>query len=534
MSFFGKLSQFFNTSESTSTAKPQPQPSTKKVRVVPIEPVKSPATRTPSPQTSKPALTLPTPSPIEDVDSLREAQAKAREIIVEARSEALKLREKSEDEARRARQSLTDQQRSLDQKLNSIDQKLRSLDQKEEGIEKLRENLQEELDALKKTKESVLHKLESVSKMTTDEAREFLFKNLEVKLSKEMAVIVRQKEEETKQAADQKAREIIVEAMKHGATDFVPEYTVSVVKLPDEEVKGRIIGKGGRNIHTFERATGVDVDLDGAPTEVRLSCFDPIRREIARISLMNLIKDGRIQPTRIEEVVQKATKDMDKAIFEEGKRLCHMVGVYNLPTELIMLIGKYKYHVVNGQQMSAHVVEQTKIGVKLAQEVGANVDVVRLGCLLQDVGKVIMDPEADHVELGVRLLKKHNMPAAVIACVAQHEEDEPFTSIEAVIVNIADKITSSRPGASYKDFEEHVARLEKLEEIALSYDAVQSAFAIQAGREVRIILNPEKSKDDDVIAISHSIKEQIQHEMAYPGTVKVTVIRENRVKKIAR
>jgi ribonuclease Y len=198
------------------------------------------------------------------------------------------------------------------------------------------------------------------------------------------------------------------------------------------------------------------------------------------------------------------------------------------------MIGKYKYHVANGQQMSSHTVEQTKIGVKLAQEVGANVDIVRLGCLLQDVGKVVMDAEADHVELGVRLLKKYNMPSGVIECVAQHEENEPFTSVESVLVNISDKITSSRPGASYKDFEEHVARLEKLEEIALSYEAVEQAFAIQAGREVRVILNPERSKDDDVIAISHSIKEQIQNEMAYPGTVKITVIRQNSVKKVAR
>lgn len=532
MSFFGRLSQFFGPEATSSTGKTPVKKVAKALPTLSVEPLQS-KTKNPAPT---PALVAKTPVSVapETTESYREAQNKAREIIVEARSEAMKLREKAEDEARRARQSLADQQRSLDQKLSSLDQKLINLDKKEEDIEKLREDLQAEVEEVKKSKEGVLKKLESVAKMTTDEAKNFLFKNLENKLSKEMAVIVRQKEEETKQLADEKSREIIVEAMKHGATDFVPEYTVSVVRLPDEEVKGRIIGKGGRNIHTFERTTAVDVDLDGAPTEVRLSCFDPIRREIARIALLNLIKDGRIQPTRIEEVVAKVAKDMDKVIFEEGKNLCHSIDVYNLPIELITLIGKYKYHVVNGQQMSTHTIEQTKIGVKLAQEVGANVDVVRLGCLLQDIGKVVMDTEADHVELGVRLLKKHNMPTAVIECVAQHEEREPFTSVEAVLVHISDKITSSRPGASYKDFEEHVARLEKLEEIALSYAPVQQAFAIQAGREVRVILNPEQSKDDDVIAISHSIKEQIQNEMAYPGTVKITVIRENRVKKVAR
>lgn len=532
MSFFGKLSQFLGA-DSSSTKKVNSKPSVqlKPLPSIPVEPIQA-----------KPIIKKPTPAKADtlvvsaqaDEQSLRDAQAKVREILVEARSEALKIREQAEVEARRARQSLTDQQRTLDQKLNSLDQRLNSLDKKEEEAEKLRESLQAEVDSLRKSKEQVLKKLESVSKMTTDEAKEFLFKNLQTKLSKEIAVVVRQKEEETKQLADTKAREIIVEAMKHGTIDFVPEYTVSVVKLPDEEVKGRIIGKGGRNIHTFERSTGVDVDLDGAPTEVRLSCFDPIRREVARISLQHLIKDGRIQPTRIEELVAKVSKDMDKLIFEDGKKLCHTVGVYNLPSELITLIGKYKFHVVNGQNMAAHTVEQVKIGMKLAKEIGANVDIVKLGCLLQDIGKVIMDAEGNHVELGVRALKKYNMPQTVIDCVAQHEEHEPFSSIESVVVQIADRITSSRPGASYKDFEEHVARLEKLEEIALSYDAVEQAFAIQAGREVRVILNPQKSKDDDVIAISHSIKDQIQKEMAYPGTVKITVIRENRVKKVAR
>lgn len=531
MSFFGQLSNFFAAPSGKTIQKTETKPVEKKLPSIPVEPIKAtPSAKKTTPPTPVSDIKVSDP----DVQSLRDAQAKAREILVEARSEALKVREQAESEARRARQSLSDQQRALDQKLNSLDQKFDNLDKKESELEKLREQQQTELDQLQKNREQVLKKLESVAKMTTEEAKQYLFKSLETKLSKEMSVIVRQKEEETKALADARAREIVVEAMKHGATDFVPEYTVSVVKLPDEEVKGRIIGKGGRNIHTFERTTNVDVDLDGAPTEVRLSCFDPIRREIAKVALQHLIKDGRIQPTRIEEVVAKVTKDMDKFIFEEGKKLCHSLGIFNLPSELISLIGKYRFHVFNGQNMAAHTVEQTKIGVKLAKEIGANADVVKLGCLLQDIGKVVMDAEANHVELGVRILKKYNMPAPVIDCVAQHEEAEPFSSVEAVIVNIADRITSSRPGASYKDFEEHVARLEKLEDIALSYDAVEQAFAIQAGREVRVILNPAKSKDDDVIALSHSIKEQIQNEMTYPGTVKITVIRENRVKKIAR
>jgi ribonuclease Y len=265
MSFFGKLSQFLGADSSKTATSTPKSTSSKALPSVPVEPLQ-PKNKLAVPASDRP--TLPSQPTAADDQSIRDAQAKVREILVEARGEAIKIREQAEAEARRARQSLTDQQRTLDQKLNSLDQKLSSLDRKEEDAEKLRESLQQEIDSLKKNKEQVAKKLESVAKMTTEEAKEFLFKNLQTKLSKEIAVLVRQKEEETKQIADVKAREIIVEAMKHGTVDFVPEYTVSVVKLPDEEVKGRIIGKGGRNIHTFERSTGVDVDLDGAPTEV--------------------------------------------------------------------------------------------------------------------------------------------------------------------------------------------------------------------------------------------------------------------------
>lgn len=534
MSFFGHLSKLFDSPGSSGASSSESGNKSTR-REIPVEPLK-PASKSQKPPKSAPKKpSSPVSSAqISQTDLVKEAEAKAREIIVEARGEALKIREEAEAELRRARQSLTDQQRALDQKLNSLESRLRNLDKKEDDIENLKATMQEELERAKKEREKVGAKLESVAKLTTEEAKQVLFDTLKGKLTKEMAQIVRQKEEETKQLASAKSREILVEAMKHGVTDLVPEYTISVVRIPDEEVKGRIIGKGGRNIHTFERATGVDVDLDGSPNEVRLSCFDPIRREIAKISLQQLIKDGRIQPTRIEEIVGKVKRDMSKIILEEGKKICHMVGVYNLPTELVEHVGRLRFSVYEGQNLANRTVERVKIGVKLAKEVGANADIVRLGCLLQDTGKTVMDAEANSIELATRLLKKHNMPQAVIDCVAQQDEHTAFTSVEPVLVYLTGKIVSSRPGASYDEFEEHVARLEKLEDIAMSYDAVEQAFAIQAGREVRVILNPAKSKDDDVIALSHSIKEQIQNEMAYPGTVKITVIRESRAKKVAR
>lgn len=530
MSLFGKLSQVFDSGKYQSGSKPA-RPVAPKVR-----PVQS-QTEKPQPVQPKAVPQQPrvAPQPQINTDHLvREAQAKAREIIVEAKGEVLRMREEAEQEVRRIRQSLDDQQRSLDQKLNSLEKRLNLLDQKEEHLENLKKELEQTSIDLRSKREKALAKLEEISKMTKDEAREFLLDTMEKRLSKEMALMVRQKEEEARNQADELAKEIIVDSMKHGATDYVPEYTLSVVKIPDEEVKGRIIGKAGRNIHAFEHITGVDVDLDGDPNEVRLSCFDPVRREIARQSLELLIKDGRIQPSRIEEIVAKVTRDLEKIMFEEGKKLCHAVGVYNLPSELIAYLGRFKYRFSYGQNLIAHTLEETKIGIKLAHEVGANVDVVKLGCLLHDIGKVVNDENGSHVELGVKLLKKHKMPKAVIDCVAQHHEDEPFSGVEQVLVYIADAISGARPGARYENYDEYVARLNKLEEIATSYDGVDHAYAIQAGREVRVILNPEQSRDDDVVALSHTIKDRIQNEMTYPGTVTVTVIRESRAMDVAK
>ncbi len=471
---------------------------------------------------------------IDKHEVVREARAKAREIIVEAKAEALSIRSKAEREAQDEMRKVENQQRSLDDKLNRVEQKLNSIEQKEENVSRQRQKVADQQKKVDDLKQKVIDELEDVSGLTTEEAKEVLFSRLEEKLSRQLAVFVREKEEQAQAEADEKAREILVDAMKHGATDDVPEYTVSVVELPNEETKGKIIGKAGRNINAFERRTGVDLDLDMSPTEVRLSCFDPVRREIARRSLEKLIKDGRIQPTRIEEVVSKVEKEVDKILLEAGKKLCHDVGAYNLPVELMRILGKFKYRFSYGQNLISHTLEETKIGIKIAHELGLDVNTVKMGCLFHDIGKVSEEVEGGHVELGIKIAKRFNLPQPVIDCIAQHHEDEPFSGPEQMVVYIADAISGARPGARYENYDEYVKRLQSLEEIAMQYPAVRQAYAIQAGREVRVLLEPEKSKDNDVTVLSTKIRDEIKEKVTYPGTVTVTVIRELRGQKVAK
>lgn len=485
----------------------------------------------PKPQPKQPQQVQ---KPVMDDATIREVQARAREIIVEAKDEALQIREKAEREARNLRQELGDKERSIDQKLAAVDVKTRFLEDKEKDLSKSQQEIKRKFDQAEEARQQLIKKLEHVAGLSREQAKQQILESLEKKLHKEMAEMIQAAEDQAKEESDAKARDILVDSMKHGATDYVAEYTVSIVKLPDDDVKGRIIGKDGRNIRSFEQATGVDIDLDDQPGQVRLSSFDPVRREIARVSLERLIKDGRIQPSRIEEVVKKVTQEIQKIMFEEGKKLCHTVGVYNLPPEIIQVLGRFKYRFSYGQNLIAHTIEETKIGIALAKEVGANVDTVRLGCLLHDIGKVVEGEEGSHVEIGVQLLRKYKIPQNIIDCVEQHHEDVPFTSNESMLVYISDAISGARPGARYENYEEYVKRLTKLEDIAKSYKAVREAYAIQAGREVRVILNPDDSSDEDVIVLSHSIKERVQKEMTYPGTVTVTVVREKRAVDVAK
>lgn len=488
-----------------------------------------PVVKTPTPVTPAPV----SPAKIAGPD-LAQVQAQAREIILEAKDEALRLKDQAVKEARARLDEVENQSRSLRTKQQDLARQedqikiaKNHLDQEVNKIESIKTDLQKKADDLVK-------KLEKTASLTTDEARDQLLEQVQKRVSAQMAKLIKETEERAKSEADEKAREILIDAMRSGATDYVAEFTVSTVNIPDEDTKGRIIGKDGRNIRVFEKLSGVDISMDETPGEIRLSSFNSVRREIARLALTRLIKDGRIQPARIEEYLDRAQKEIERIMFQEGEKLCHACGVYNLPRDLIGMLGRFKFRSSYGQNMIAHTLEETQIGIKLAQELKVNIDTVRLGCLLHDIGKVVDDIEGSHVELGVSLLKKYGMPQAVINCVAEHHEDKEFSSKESVLVYIADAISGSRPGARHENVEDYIKRLTRLEEIATSKEGVAEAFAIQAGRELRVVVSPEKVSDDQLPLLATTIKDEIQNSMTYPGTVKVNVIRETRASDVAK
>lgn len=371
-------------------------------------------------------------------------------------------------------------------------------------------------------------KLEEITNLSVEEAKKLLLEEVKQDAKGDMARILKDAEDEAKLAAHKKSQEILVDAMRHGALDILAEYTISTIKIEDEDIKGRIIGKEGRNIRAFENITGVDVDLDEAGI-IRLSSFDSVRREIARRSLEILIKDSRIQPFRIEEVVGLVTAEVNKIMFEEGEKLAHAAGAYNIQADLIALLGRFKFRTSFGQNLIVHTLEETKIGMQIAAEIGANVDVVRLGCLFHDIGKVVTDKEGSHVQLGAELLQKYKFQKEVINCVLEHHEDKPFSSIESVIVYIADAISGARPGARHEDYEEYAKRLREMEDIAKGFSGVEDAYAFEAGRELRVIINPGQLDDVETTLVAKQIKDEVDKRLIVPGVVRVTAIREFRV-----
>lgn len=482
----------------------------------------------------KPVTVTPPKEPKKEIqsDQLLELQNKARELILEAKDEAFKIKEEARREAEKQRRELDDARRDYQEKVQKYREAKARLDERDLLTQKQLDAAEKKLEEIERLRTKQIASLEEQSSLTRDEAKQKLLEIVEKRSAADIAKIIKQAEEKAREQADAKSREILVDAMYAGATDYVAEFTVSTVKLPDEESKGRIIGKEGRNIRAFEKASGVDLDLDEQGA-IKLSSFDSVRREIARVALERLIKDGRIHPTHIEEFLARAKKDIDRIIYSEGEKLCHAVGVYDLPRDLVALLGRFKYRTSYGQNMIAHTLEETKIGIKLAQEVGADVSIVRLGCLFHDIGKVL-EGEGTHVELGVKILKKYNIDSRAIDAVAQHHEDEEFTAIESVLVYIADAISGARPGARYENYDEYVQRLEKLEAIATSNPGVKEAYAIQAGREIRIIVDPEKLSDDACVKLAADIKKEVEESLTYPGTVKVNVIRETRATAVAQ
>ena len=409
---------------------------------------------------------------------------------------------------------------------------------KREGVLEERERLIaqkiEDLEAKAKKTESarrdLVEKLEKVSSITPDEAKQLLLENVEKDLTVEISKRVKAAEEEIRIQSSEKAQQVLADAMYNGVADYISEYTTSTVKLADEEMKGRIIGKEGRNIKAFEQSTGVDVVMDDdLPNTLILSSFDSVRREIAKLSLERLLADGRIQPQRIEEVVESTKKDIEKVMFAAGEKLCHEADVFGLPVPVVAMLGRFKYRFSFGQSLIQHSLELVKVGTEIARLIGADVSVVRLGCLLHDIGKVVTDgEEGTHVEKGVMFARQQGIPDEVIACIAQHHEDEPFTSVEAIITAIADKISGGRPGARHENVQDYLKRLNDIEKIAKSFDGVDAVFAVQAGREVRIIVVPDRVSDDEMQKLVHDIGTEIQKQVMVPGAVKITAIREVR------
>ncbi len=452
---------------------------------------------------------------------LKEAEKKAEEIIIKAKQKALEIQEEAEKNAEKIREKALELEKLALEKEKILQKEKQSLEDRKRHLEK-------QLSELKEKKTELLKKLEKIAKLSSDQAKDLLLRTWEEKLKKDIAERIRAAEEQIKEESEAKAKEILVDAMRYGATDYVAEYTLSTVDIPNEEFKGRIIGKEGRNIRAFELATGVDVDLEEEGV-IKLSSFDPIKRAVAKESLERLIRDGRIQPQRIEEIVKKTKSDIEKVIFKAGKELANKVGVYNLPTELIKLLGRFKYRFSYGQNMIQHTLEETRIGVALAHELKANVQTVRLACLLHDIGKVVSDKEGSHVQLGVEILKKHRFPKPVIDAVASHHEDIPFPSVEAVIVYIADAVSGGRPGARREDFENYLKRIKTIEDLAKKFKGIKDAYALQAGRELRVIVKPDQISDDEAVITAQKIKEELEKKFdVFPGQIKITVIREFR------
>lgn len=473
------------------------------------------------------------------IDFLKNFLKLSREDKVEKRPSKVVESEREEDEilSRKLKEKeleLVKLLESANAREKELDRKRRVLDEREEYLRRREQRIEDrEKEVLRRQKEieklyrKQIESLEQIAGLTREEAKKAIFEEVEKKLTSWIAKKTEEAREQLKANEEELAREILLDAIRHGVTDYVAEYTVSTVSLPSEDVKGKIIGREGRNIRAFERATGVEVELDEG-NEIRLSSFDSIRREVAKIALQKLIRDGRIQPSRIEEVVRQTKSQMDKILLEEGKRICQEVGVYHLPTELVKTIGKYKYRFSYGQNLAVHTIEETKIGVALANELKADTKIVRLGCLLHDIGKVIADEEGSHVQIGVDFLRKFNLPDKVIACVAEHHEDKPFSSYESVIVWIADAASGSRPGARYQAHEEYFKRMTEIEEKVKSFEGVEDVAAYQAGREIRVVVDPQKISDEQLSVLIQKISEKLEEESKWAGQIKVTAIRETR------
>lgn len=468
-------------------------------------------------------------------DAMKNAETKKKEALLEAKDEIHQLRQETERDLRERRSEVQRQEHRLQQKEESLDRKIDNLEAKEEKLAQRSKEIDERIEECDRIKKSQLEMLEKISGFSKEQAKAYLLEVLDGELTHEKAVKIMEFEQQTKEESSKIAKETIARAIQRCAADHSSEMTVSVVALPNDEMKGRIIGREGRNIRAIEQATGVDLIIDDSPEAITVSSFEPIRREIARVTLEKLVADGRIHPARIEDMVAKATAEVEQVIKQEGERAMIEAGVSNLHPEIIKLLGRLHFRTSYGQNVLNHSLEVCHLSGLLAAELGADVTLAKRAGLLHDIGKAIdHEQEGTHIQLGVEVAKKYKETDTVIHAIHAHHGEVEAKTVIACIVQAADAISAARPGARRENIENYIKRLEKLEEIANSFNGVEGSFAIQAGREVRIIVKPEVISDDQMVIIAREIAQKIENELEYPGQIKVNLIRENRAVDYAK
>jgi len=466
---------------------------------------------------------------------IRDANEKARELELEAKDTALQITQKAENDLNRRRSELSKEDDRLQKRREELDLRLEKYEERELRLNKRQSSIDKRSNEIEKMHEEVSEELLKVSQMTQEEAREIVLLETEKEARADMARIIRQIENEAREEGKNRARELIADAIQRVASEKVAEVTTSVVNLPNEEMKGRIVGRNGRNIRAFEHTSGVDVIVDDTPEAVTVSCFDSVRREIARRALSKLVIDGRIHPANIEKVLNEENEQMDQDIFDAGEEAAYEAGVPGLHREVLKKLGRLKFRTSYGQNQLAHAVETSKIASVIAAELGADVDVAKAGALLHDLGKAMdHNTEGTHAQIGAEFAQRFGVNSKVVNIIASHHHEVDQESVEAVIVEASDAISGARPGARREDLEQYIKRLRALENVANSYDGVDRSYAIQAGREVRIIVKPEKIDDVEANRMAKNIAKEIEETMQYPGQIRITVIRESRATEYAK